>query len=292
MRTPSLVFVTGIIACSAAPRPGPVHGEVVLSVEGKVEHGPFRFGQPDLVSLPKRTFRARPPAGPPAAFEGVSLATLLTERMELAEGADTIIFRSRDGYVAGVPLVLIKQFKPVLADQADGKPLAEWARSAAVQARPFLVVWPNLEWPGFDSDPRARSWWASDVARVEVARWEQTYGRALRVPPGAGDDARLGAEAYSFHCIACHGIRGAGGEKRPDLTEVMKGREPGQLIERYRAHAFAMGLPANPPRGDEALRQIAYFLRTIQLAGPMPPEEGPKGEEGPEAGRQSGGRPY
>ncbi len=280
MRTLSLAFAASVAACSAAPRPGPVHGEVVVSIVGKVENGPFRFGRDDLPVLPRRGLRGRAPAASPASFEGLSLAALLTERMQLAEGVDTAIVRSRDGYAVAIPLVLVKQFRPVLADRADGRPLTEWGRSAGREVRPLLLAWPNLEWPGFDSDPRAGSWWPSDVDSVQVVHWEQTYGKALRVPSGAGDDARLGAEVYSFHCIMCHRLRGFGGEKGSELIRVATGKGQVDLIERFRAHAFAAGLPARPPQGDEALRQIASFLRAVSLAGPTPAEEQPKGEEG------------
>jgi hypothetical protein len=279
MRTLSLAVAAGVAGCSVAPRPGPVHGEVVLSIGGRVENGPFRFGHEDLLALPRRSLRGRPPAAPPATFEGLSLAVLLTERMQVAEGADTAVVRSRDGYAVGVPLVLVRQFKPVLADRADGRPLPDWERSAGREARPLLLAWPNLEWPGFDSDPRVRGWWPSDVDSIEVVRWEQTYGKALRVPAGAGDDARLGAEAYSFHCIMCHRMRGFGGQKGPELTRVATGKDWASLVKRFRVHAFATGLPASPPRGDEALRRIGSFLRAVTLAGPAPDEEQPKGDE-------------
>ncbi len=272
MRTLPLAIAASVTACSVAPRPGPVHGEVVLSVGGQVENGPFRFGREDLPALDRRALRGRLPAAQPAGFEGPSLAVLLSERMHLAEGVDTAIVHSRDGYVVGVPLILMRQLRPVLADRADGKPLAEWGRSIGREMRPLLLAWPNLERPGFDSDPRARSWWPSDVDSVEMVRWEQTYGKALRVPAGAGDDARLGAEAFSFHCIMCHRMRGIGGQRGPELTNVARGGDPARLVERLRAHASSMGLPLLAPRDDEMLRQIASFLRAVELAGPSPEE--------------------
>src|SRR5207249_2240333 len=125
---------SALLACSSAPKPTAAHGEVVLSVRGKVVHGPFVYGRDDLPGLRRRSFRARPPAGGPVAtFEGVNVAALLAERMEVARDADTAIVRSRDGYAVAVPLVSLRQLRPVLADRADGQPLADWARAAGLR---------------------------------------------------------------------------------------------------------------------------------------------------------------
>jgi hypothetical protein len=280
MRTLSIALAAAL-ACAAPPRRRPPPGEVALTVEGKVDRGPAYLTTKDLSALPRRTFRAREPrAGQVTTFEGVSLAAVLSDAAPPLRTADIAVVRGRDGTAAALPLARIRELKPILADRADGRPIAEWAKEAGVPAESFLLAWPNLDQPGLDTDPRARSWWVSGVATVGLEAWLATYGKALRLSAGATDEARRGAEVVAIHCLPCHSVRESGGRRGPDLTGVLKSKDRERFAEGVRRHALDTGLPAGPT-GDTFLREIAAFLASLETSEPPVPEEGEPREDAP-----------
>lgn len=271
MRTRLLAAVV-LLGC-AAPHPRPPSGEVVLSFVGAVKNGPFQFGTADLATLPRRSFQASFPAGAGLArFEGVALGPVLADAMELEREADTAVFRGDRGLAVPVPVALLRQLNPVLADRVDGGAVAAWRDGA----RPLQLAWPNREAPGIDTDPRMRWWWVSGVSEVALQSWIRTYGRALRVPVGAPDEARLGAEAIASSCIGCHRVRGTGGQRGPELTgAVVRGGEPA-FAGRVRDHLRQVsGVASAPVTGPATARRIAAFLDAIEVSGPLPEDDLP-----------------
>jgi mono/diheme cytochrome c family protein len=261
MRT-RLALAAALLACGGG-KPFVTRGEPVVTFEGKVEKGPAVIGATDLESLARRGFEALPPDGERARFEGLALAPLLGDRLELARDADTVVFHGQGGRAAAVPLVSIRQLKPVLADKADGAAIAAWRSEAA----PLQLAWPNLGAPGIDTDPRVRWWWVGGVRRVEVVSWIATYGRVLRVPPGASDGARLGAGVLATSCLACHRLRGLGGTRGPELAAGLVAGDTQALANRLRPHLQqASGLASAPELTPVEVGQVVAFLRTVELA--------------------------
>ncbi|HYQ79949.1 MAG TPA: hypothetical protein VEP68_00540, partial [Anaeromyxobacteraceae bacterium] len=175
MRTVSaalLLPLPALLACSGAPRPRLPPGQAALTVDGRLEDGPLDLRASDLSALPRRAFRAREPSsGREARFEGPSVPDLLDEARPRRE-ADTLVIHGRDGRLALVALSRLTDLRPVLADRADGKPIAEWAREAGATLQGPLLAWPNLDQPGLALDPRAPAWWVSGVATLTVESWE------------------------------------------------------------------------------------------------------------------------
>ncbi len=247
-------------------------------MRGEVEHGPFLFGTGDLKGLPRRSFQARHPGtGRTALFEGVSLADLLATRVALKDKADTVVLHSRDGRAVPVPLVLVRQWTPILADRADGRPLVEWALEAGARTTPFVLAWPNVDNPGLATDPRAPAFWTGAVDAVDLAIWRTTWGRALRVPTGASDAARLGADDFLYRCMTCHRLRGVGGEHGPDVTRAVGDAAPEAFAARIRPH-LVRTWPAPAPGAEEGegerLVRIARFLAAVQTSTPAKAEAG------------------
>jgi hypothetical protein len=261
-----LVFAAMFVAC-AGPRPRAPRGEVVVSFEGKVENGPFRFGKGDLALLPRRSFKAiSPVTGKEASFDGLDVSTILSDEMELGKGVDIAIVHGQNGYAVHVPIAALRQLKPILADKENGAPVAA----------PLQLAWPNVDQPGIDTDPRMRWWWVGGVKKVEMQSWFATYGKALRVPQGSSDDARLGAESISIACMACHKVRGVGGTRGPELRFAAVHGDLQAFSESMREHlAKESGMVAAPLTSSATARQIAAFLRAIDLAGSRPDEEAP-----------------
>lgn len=262
MRT-RVALAAALLAC-AGGRPFVTRGTPVVTFEGKVEHGPAVLGKTDLESLARRAFAAVPPGATRARFEGLALAPLLGDTLELARDADTAVFHGEGGRVAAVPLVSIRQLRPVLADRVDGADTGAWRRGAA----PLQLAWPNLDAPGIDSDPRLRWWWVGGVERVELVSWLATYGKALGVPPGADDAARLGADVLATSCLGCHRVRGAGGTRGPELTQALVRGGPQGLATRLRDHLRVVsGTPSAPAVTPLAAGQVSAFLDVAALAG-------------------------
>jgi hypothetical protein len=278
MRTRWFV-VAALAACSAPRPPTGGAGEVVLSVDGKIAGGPARFGASDLASLPRRSVRARDPrGGAEASYEGISLARLLGEELEIRRGADVAIVRGKGGYEVAIPIAVLRQHRPVLADRIGGVAVAQ----ARPGAEPLVLAWPTVESPGLQYDPRARWWWVDGVSNVEVATWLQGYGRALRVPPGAADDARAGAEAFQTSCMQCHRLRGAGGARGPELTDRLAdaGAREG-FADALRGHAARPDAAPIADLGQTVVGQIAAFLTAVAMSGPAQPQDEPPPEPTP-----------
>jgi mono/diheme cytochrome c family protein len=241
--------------------PRAAHGSPVLEVRGAITGGPHRLGRADLEKLPRQKLRAvEPGTGRAGEWEGTPLQALVMDHVELRRGADTVVVRTADGSAIPVPLGIVRQLRPVLADRVDG-----------VRITSRELAWPTADQRGLATDPRATSWWARDVVALELVDWQRTYGPALAAPEGAADVARRGAGVYAESCISCHRLRGQGGERGPDLTTV---------AARIAPQAFASLLPSHPgwkerrvrDASEEPSTEIWEFLRTV-AAAPAPPEK-------------------
>jgi hypothetical protein len=260
-------------------------GDAVLAFTGRVEHGPYTFGGDDLKHMPRRNFRALSPgASAPAKFEGVQVAQLISDVLDLKRGVDTAVFHGKNGYAVPVSMIVLKQLRPILADSVDAAPVSAWRDDAV----PLVLAWPNVDQPGIDTDPRMRWWWVTGVTKVEMVSWTASYGRALRVPTGASDDARLGADAFSVQCMGCHKLRGVGGTRGPDITESASKKDLGALTSVMRDHLQRVGPAWNEP-SPLAVRQIAAFLHEIDVAGGRADEEPPPPEPPAGVPRTPGG---
>jgi len=185
------------------------------------------------------------------------------------------VFHTVERMQVAVPLSIVRQLRPALADRAEG---------AKLEGR--LVAWPNAAQPGMTTDPRAPAWWAHGVTAVEVVSAARTLGRALYLPEAAPPGARAGASLYAQRCLACHRLRGAGGLRGPELTRVAARLGPGELTRRLEGHpGWSIAGQADP--SSLAAAQLDAFLRTISAYDALPghgPEADGEGEDG-DAGR-------
>jgi mono/diheme cytochrome c family protein len=252
MRKLGFFLFVAAAACSKEPLPRAANGAPVLEIRGALKGGPHALGRADLDKLPRLSVDGVDPrSGQAARWEGISIAKILNDRLELRHGADTVVFRTADGTAIPVPLGAIRQLRPVLADRADG-----------VRIATGVVAWPTAEQAGLATDPRAVSWWARDLVALEIVDWQRTYGPALAPPEDARDDARRGAGVYAESCISCHRVRGAGGQRGPDLSTV---------ASRIHAESFVALLPTHPgwkerrvrDGGEQASADVWAFLRSI-----------------------------
>lgn len=256
MRNIGLLLLIACGACSSRLRlPTSPQGAPVIEVRGAVKGGPYALGQADLERLPRLRVRGEEPrGGRTALWEGASVVAFVSDRVDLRKGADTVIVRTADRAAIPVPLTIIRQLKPVLADRADGTRLAT-----------RILAWPTEQQKGLATDPRAASWWVSDVVAFELVEWQRTFGPALAAPDGAADAARRGAGVYAESCISCHRMRGQGGERGPDLTSVAARIPPGAFTALLPSHPGWQNRSAREPR-EETANELWAFLRSVSLA--------------------------
>jgi mono/diheme cytochrome c family protein len=174
--------------------------------------------------------------------------------------ADTVIVRTADRAAIPIPLTMIRQWKPVLADRADGVRLAS-----------PVLAWPTLEQRGIETDPRAEGWWARDVVALELVDWQRAFASALAAPDGSPDAARRGSTSYADRCLRCHQLRGAGGERGPDLTTVAARLRPGPfatLLDRHPGWNPPVGEGPGPQGADE----LWSFLKAVATAAAASPK--------------------
>jgi hypothetical protein len=260
-----LLLLLAAAGCSRGPGlPKEARGDDALELSGAVQEGPFFLGPAELAKLPQRSVRGvDPETGRTAVWQGTALHEVF-ERVKLRRGADTVVVRTTDGEAIPVPIWKLLEMRPVLADRADGTALPD-----------RVLAWPNVEQPGLETDPRSREWWARRISKLEVHDWERSFGRALRPPPGASDDARLGAGQFGLRCVACHQLRGMGGTKGPELTRAGDRLDSGRFSAAVQKHPHFAGDAARgsdaPP--DQVVGQVWAFLRAVARYGPPPAEE-------------------
>jgi hypothetical protein len=271
MRMFGLLLLSAVAACSSRPRlPSGPQGDPVVEIRGAIKGGPYALGRADLDRLPRLSAVGEDPrSGKTALWEGTSVAALVSERVEVRKGADTAIVRTADRAAIPVPLTMIRQLKPVLADRADG------ARLAAP-----VLAWPTAQQKGLATDPRAATWWARDVVAFDIVEWQRTFGPALAAPEGSVDAARRGAGLFGESCIHCHRMRGVGGERGPELTTV---------AERLRPAAFAQLLSTHPGWHERGIVELApdaatalwTFLSAVATSAPATPPAEELAADGP-----------
>ena len=271
--TRSMAFPLALLAaaCAGPGLPRTPHGEEVLRVEGAVKGGPFRLGKADVAALPRKmVVGVYPGSGRVVRYEGLDLWAL-EERVDLAEGADTIVLDTGDHRSIAVPLSVVRELRPVLSERADGDPLAG-----------SVVAWPIVEHHGLASDPRAALWWARDVVSVRFVAWDKVYGLALHLPEGAPAGAAAGAAIFGWRCLPCHRLRGTGGTLGPELAHAGRAPSPEKLRAALADHPGWTSPGAGAP-GDLGVSQLATFLHTAARvlaeegdAGPDPPTGPPR----------------
>jgi len=257
------VLLVSLAACSGGLRlPRAAQGTPVIVVSGAVKGGPFALGRADLERLPRRSVHGVEPASRrEAVWEGTSVAELAIGRVELQKGADVAVVRTADRAAVAIPLTVIRQHKPVLADRADGVRLAT-----------RVLAWPTLEQRGLQTDPRVDFWWARDVTAIEIVDWQKTFGAALATPDGAADGARRGSAWYGERCIACHRLRGVGGDRGPELTTVAARLPQAPFAALLERHPGWRGAAGDPP-GERGAQDLWAFLQAVAAApahAPLP----------------------
>jgi mono/diheme cytochrome c family protein len=140
---------------------------------------------------------------------------------------DTLEARANDGFVAQIPLSLVRKgaeggATAWIAVEPPGQP---WPNLPGKNtgAGPFYLVWQHPERSGVI--PEQWPYQLASLTAVEspAHRWPQLAADPL-LPPEA--PARHGQQVFTTHCLPCHRLNGGGaGVMGPDLGRPMNATE-------------------------------------------------------------------
>jgi mono/diheme cytochrome c family protein len=154
-------------------------------------------------------------------YRAVPLLPLLADLPQ--DHFDTLEARAADGFVAQIPLSLVRKgaeggATAWIAVEPPGQP---WPNLPGKNkgAGPFYLVWQHPEHSGVI--PEQWPYQLASLAAVEspAHRWPQLAADPS-LPPEA--PARNGQQVFTTHCLPCHRLNGGGaGEVGPDLGRPM-----------------------------------------------------------------------
>ncbi len=217
----ALLAVVMLIGALAIP--GPARAEaptLTLTLGG----APQRFAPAELLARPDAaTLKVPADAayGRPMTYRAVPLLALLGERLDPA--FDTLEARATDGFVAQVPLSLVKKGAGggSIAWIAVEDPGAPWPPLPGkdASAGPFYLVWEHPERSNIGGEQWPYQLAALTAVESPAHRWPQ-MAVAANLPEEA--PARRGEAVFIKQCLACHRMKGAGAaDVGPDLGAPM-----------------------------------------------------------------------
>jgi mono/diheme cytochrome c family protein len=217
MRTRAMVLVWLFVLLGNAGQAGADEPLLVLSQAG-IER---RFTASELLAradAAEVAIAGDVAYGRATSYRAVPLLALLSE-LPPDSRSDTLESRAADGFVAQIPLSLVKQAAtggavPWIAVEPPGQAWPDLPGKAQGPG-PFYLVWQNPERSGVASEQ-----WPYQLASLALVespahRWPQ-----LATAPSLPSDApaRRGEVVFAANCLPCHRLNGGGaGEMGPDL---------------------------------------------------------------------------
>ncbi len=164
--------------------------------------------------------------GRAARYRAVPLLALLAE-LPPDNSSDTLESRATDGFVAQIPLSLVRRAAtggavPWIAVEPPGQPWPDLPGKASGPG-PFYLVWQNAPQSGVSSEQWPYQ--LASLAQVEspAHRWPQLATDPSLLPDAP---ARRGELVFVANCLPCHRLNGGGaGEMGPDLGSPMNATE-------------------------------------------------------------------
>lgn len=183
-----------------------------------------------------------------------------------------LLLRALDGYtrpVSGRDLLEAGAFlafgEPGRMNQGEGVPRFTKIDRKQLDPSPFYLVWTGTD----ESDPHDRAW-PYQLARIDVAPFEQAFPRTVPRGLAKNEPGWAGYALFQNSCASCHSINGEGGKVGPDLNvprSIVEYRPIPQIrgyIRNPEATRYT-SMPAHPNLSEADLDAlIAYFSAMSQ----------------------------
>ncbi len=214
----------------------------------------------------ERTVR-EPPDHAKRVYRGVPLAATLPD----SPGGDALLVRCADGFVALLPIEVVRRRDPILADEV--RTGHGWAPVPPPRG-PRYLVWPSPARADSDHDAEVTSEeWAWNVVSIEPVDSARHLAPLALARPTPRE--RRGRALWMGNCFHCHALRGAGGIAGWDLAEPtpLWGYLDEAQVARYLRDPRSVNpdghMPPQPLTFDER-RDLFAFLHAVEPARVTP----------------------
>jgi len=135
--------------------------------------------------------------------------------------AHGLSFTCRDGYIAHIPLKEIRRYQPMLAySMVNGEDFRVdnlKQNEKDVNLGPLYLVWNNLRYSKLKAQGAKN--WPYQIVAINLERKDPLL--ALRPDKHASSQIKQGHKIFAKNCLTCHAINKLGGQKGPDLSEII-----------------------------------------------------------------------
>ncbi len=184
-----------------------------------------------------------------------------------------LLLRALDGYtrpVSGRDLLEVGAFLAFgepdrLARRAAGEEVSAFSRidRRQVDPSPFYLVWVGSD----QNDPHDRPW-PYQLARIDVAPFEEAFPRTVPSGLAKSDPGWEGYGLFQTACASCHSINGQGGKVGPELNvprSIVEYRPIAQIRGYIRNPAATRytSMPAHPGFSDRELDALIAYFRAM-----------------------------
>ena len=192
-----------------------------------------------------------------------------------------LLLRALDGYtrpVAGADLLAAGGYlafaEASRLREGAGAPRFGKIDRGEIDPSPFYLVWTGVE----RGDPHEHPW-PYQLARIDVASFDQAFPRTVPRDLVKGDAGWVGYALFQEACASCHSINGEGGKVGPDLNvprSIVEYRPIPQIRSYIRDPAATRytSMPAHPNLSEADLDALIAYFSAMSLRKDDPRSRG------------------
>jgi hypothetical protein len=160
----------------------------------------------------------------PMTFRGITVNALFdTVYGDDWRNREEVLFTALDGFQSSIPVEQFLQYDSFVAYEyadANKRPsfvLIKDNDGKFIDLGPFWLVWDNLSKPSLQGS--VSYGWPYQLASFELVTFAERYPNSVP-PANTTENVQSGFLAARVYCMACHKVKGDGGNKAPDLIQA------------------------------------------------------------------------